>query len=235
MKKTFVYSSLSMITMVLLIAVIAINAVAQDVTGLVNIRSLFRTAPITGGVITKLRAGTELTLLARNDDASWIYGQIADGRTGWIAQYLVNLPSGVTAQSLPIYVPPPPTPTPSPTSWPTATSRPDDVDNDDDDDDQEPDLPILSVEARCSTESGQFFDLVHVGGPAPTVINVRWQAYKNNSSDGERSSTATHLGTFTRFNEYPGYSFGVRIYGNADVRIDIAYAAIDCSNVSENP
>ena len=61
-------------------------------TGVVNAGWLnVRTGPgISNNIITTIPNGTVLTLLARNDDASWLQVVLPDGRQGWVSSHYVT-------------------------------------------------------------------------------------------------------------------------------------------------
>lgn len=80
-------------------------------------------------VIAQVFYGQYMLLLGQSAGYDWLYGQLQDGRLGWIAAYLISRATGlalpiVPAPPLPPTAPPPP-PTTTPTPWvPTWTPVP---------------------------------------------------------------------------------------------------------------
>lgn len=90
------------------------NAVVN--TGALNVRS----GPGIGfGVVTSLYNGTNLTLIARNWDGSWVKVVIANGTQGWVNSRLISTTISIFSLPLDSSVTPAPVPVPQPVPQPT--------------------------------------------------------------------------------------------------------------------
>jgi len=71
-------------------------------------------------VLTQIAKGTELTLVGRNNDGTWLIIRTPDNQEGWVLTTLIE--TSIDISSLPITkAPPPPT---LPPSIPTKTKKP---------------------------------------------------------------------------------------------------------------
>jgi len=76
-------------------------------------------------IISTLAEGEQVTLLGRNDDASWLYIQKSDGLEGWVSADYLIINSTIDVAALPVKEAPPlPTPAPTPTPAPVPTAGP---------------------------------------------------------------------------------------------------------------
>lgn len=97
--------------------------------GTVNRAANVRTGPgVTYALVTAVRAGDSLTVLAQNAAHDWYYIELADGQTGWLSAQFVDI---ATTDNIPIVTAPPlanqATNTPVPathTAVPTSSGNP---------------------------------------------------------------------------------------------------------------